>query len=60
MSDNKEALPVLGYLLRSGHGTHFAEHLSPEHKAMTFGGRPIWAPVTDHATATAALKEAQK
>lgn len=41
----QDALPVVGYRLKSGHGTHFKENLRQEFKELTFGGRPMWQPL---------------
>ncbi len=50
-----EALPVVGYVLKSGHGTHFKEALSEEHLALEWAGKPMWTPLTSHPEATARI-----
>lgn len=35
----------IGYIIRTGHGVHFREKLSPGLEALEHGGNKIWAPV---------------
>ena len=45
---NKNVTPVrppVGYVVITGHGTHFREAISDEQRDMRFGGFPVWRPV---------------
>lgn len=55
----RDELPAIGFLMRSGHGTHFSETLKPEHQELRFGGRLVWTPLCDHAAALAAIASAR-
>jgi hypothetical protein len=40
----EEAQPVM-WMMRSGHGTHYREVMTPELEALTFAGKPMWTPL---------------
>ena len=38
--------PVVGWIAKTGHGTHFRETITDELKSIKFDGRPYWRPVS--------------
>jgi hypothetical protein len=49
-------LPAVAWMMKSGHGTGFKEVLPLKYQLLEFGGRPIWSPLCDHATASALIQ----